>query len=81
MAPLAWPVYMPSYLPRPLAQQSPMQAECEELDRQHHDLDAVELEVQQINRALNFNAVRDAEAKSVPTWWKAAHILRNSQTC
>ena len=61
MAPLAWPMYIPSYLPKPVAQQSSMQAECEELDRQRHDLEARELEVEQLTRALNLNLnVRDA---------------------
>ena len=64
MAPLAWPMYMNSYLPKPVAQQSSMQAECEELDRQRHDLEARELEVEQLTRALNLNLnVRDALAK------------------
>ena len=44
MAPPAWQMYMSSYLPRPLAQQSSMQARREELARQHHDLQARELE-------------------------------------
>ena len=48
----------------PLAQQSSMQAEREELARYRQDLDCRELEVNQITRALNLNAVRDAEAKS-----------------
>ena len=51
MALPAWPMYMPSYLPRPLAQQSTMQAEHEELAMQCHDLKARELEVEQITRA------------------------------
>ena len=71
-------MYMPSYLPRPPAQQSSMQAKREELARQRHDLEARELEVERITRALNLNAFRDAEAKSVPPWQKAAaHVLRN----
>ena len=56
MAPSAWPVYMPSYMPWP------MQAEFEELARQHQDLMARELEVQRMTRTCNLNAVRAAGA-------------------
>ena len=62
-----------------------MQAECEELVRQGHDLEARELEVEWRTRelevewrtrTLNLYAVRDAEAKSAAPWRKAAaHIL------
>ena len=51
---------MPNYLPRHPAQQSFMQAEREEVARQRHDLEASELEVERITRALNLNALRDA---------------------
>ena len=64
MVPPAWPMYMPSYLPGSPAQQTSMQAEREELARQCHDLEARELEVERMTRALILNAVRDAEAKS-----------------
>ena len=64
MAPPAWPVYMPNYLPRPQAQQSSMQAEHEELAMQRQELEARELEVEWRTRAPNLNAVRDAETKS-----------------
>ena len=60
MAPPAWPTYMPSYMPWPTAQQALMQAEFEELVRQHHDLEARELKVQCMTRTRNLNAVRDA---------------------
>ena len=75
MAPPAWPMYMPHYLPRPQAQQSSMQAEREKLARQRHDLEARELEVEWITRALNLNAVIDAKAKS------AAPMAESSRTC
>ena len=41
-----------------------MQVQHEELARQPHDLETRELEVERRSRALNLNAVRDAEAKS-----------------
>ena len=74
MAPPAWPMYMPSYLPRPLAQQSSMQAKREELAMQCQELEARELEVERRTRALNLNAVRDAENRS------AAPSVRSSRT-
>ena len=49
MAPPAWPIYMPNYLPRPQAQQSSTQAKCEELARQCPDLEARALK---LNREL-----------------------------
>ena len=72
-------MYMPSYMPRPLAQQASMQAELEELPRQHHDQEARVLEVERRTRALNLNAVRDARV-TVATLWQGAGIpvLRNS---
>ena len=48
----------------PPAQQVSMQAEHEELARQHHDLEARELEVEWRTRALNLDAVRDAKVKA-----------------
>ena len=75
MAPPAWPMYMPSYLPRPQAQWSFLEAEHEELAMQHQELEARELEVERRTRALNLNAVRDAETKS------AAPSVRSSRTC
>ena len=65
MTPPGWLMYMLSYLPRPPAQQASMQAEREELARQHHDLEARELDVEWRNRALNLNAVRDARVAPV----------------
>ena len=64
MAPPIWPMYIPNYLPRPQAQQSSTQAEHEELAMQHQDLEARELDVERRTRALNLNAVRDAETRS-----------------
>ena len=40
MAPPTWPMYMPSYMPRPQAQQALMQAEFEKLARQRQGLEA-----------------------------------------
>ena len=51
-----------------------MQAEREELARQRHDLEARELEVERITRALNLNAVVDAKAKY------AAPVAKNTRT-
>ena len=67
-------MYMPSYLPRPQAQQSSMQAERKELAMQHQELEARELEAERRTRALNLIAVRDAETNS------AAPCVRSSQT-
>ena len=60
MAPPAWPMYMPSYMPWPPTLPAFMQAEFEELARQHQDLEACELKVQLTTRTCNLNAVRDA---------------------
>ena len=60
MAPPAWPMYMPSYMPRPPTQQAFMQAEFEELARQSQDLEARELEFQRMTRTCNLYAERDA---------------------
>ena len=67
MASPAWPVYMPSCLPQPQAQQSSMQAEYKELAMQRQELEARGLEVERRTRALNLNAVRDAENRSAAT--------------
>ena len=56
----SWPMYMPSYMPRPQVQQVSTQAEFKELARQCQDLEARDLEVQQMIRTLNLNAERDA---------------------
>ena len=69
MAPPAWPMYMPSYMPRPPTQPAFMQAEFEELARQRQDLEACELEVQHLTRTCNLIGVTDdgvATAASVP---------------
>ena len=49
-SPPAWPVYMPSYMPRPPTQLPFLQAQFEELARQHQDIEAQELEVQRGQR-------------------------------
>ena len=72
MAPPAWPMYMPSYMPRLPAQQPSMQAELEELARQLHDLEAREVEVKRRTRALNLNAVRDARVTAAALWQEGA---------
>ena len=64
MADPAWPMYMPNNLSMPEAQQSSTQAEREKLAMQRQDLEAKELKVERRTRALNLNAVRDAETKS-----------------
>ena len=62
MAPPAWPMYMPSYMPRPPAQKPLKQAEFEEFDRQGQYLEPRELKVQHMTRTHNLNAVRDAKS-------------------
>ena len=62
-APPAWPMYMPCYMPRPLTQPLFIQAQFEELARQHQDIEARELEVQRMSRTLNLNAVRNARIR------------------
>ena len=74
MAPPAWPVYMPSYLPLSQAQQSSTQVECEELAMQRQESEAGELEVEMRTRALNLNVVRDTENRS------ATPSVRSSRT-
>ena len=68
MAHPAWP------MPRPQIQQSSPQAEHEELAMQRQELETRKLEVERRIRALNLNAVRDAETKS------AAPSVKSSQT-
>ena len=63
MAPPAWPIYMPSYMPRPPTQPPFMQAQFEELARQRQDLEAPELEVLCMSRTHDLNAVRDARVR------------------
>ena len=41
-----------------------MQAQFEELARQHQDIEARELEVQRMSQTLNLNAVRDARGSA-----------------
>ena len=71
-------VYMPNYLPQPQAQQSSTQVEREEVAVQRQDLEARELEAERRTRALNLNAVRDAETKSPApsnrsSWTRISH--------
>ena len=40
VAPPAWPMYMPSCMPRPLTHSSFLQAQFEELARRNHDMEA-----------------------------------------
>ena len=80
MAPPAWPMFMPSYLPRPQMEQSSTQSEREQLSMQSQELEARELEVKRRTRALNLNAVRDAEIKSTgPSVRSSRHILLNQE--
>ena len=74
MASPAWPMFMPSCLPWPQMDQFFTQAEREQLAMQRQELEARELEVERRTRALNLNAVRDAETKS------AASLVRSSWT-
>ena len=64
---------MPSCLPRLQMEQSSTQSEHELLAMQRQDLEARELEVERRTRALNLNAVGDAETRS------AAPSVRGSQ--
>ena len=64
MALPAWPIYMPSYMPRLHTQPPFIQAQFEELARQHQDTEARELEVQCMPGTHNLNAVRDARIRS-----------------
>ena len=75
IAPPAWPMYMPSCMPRPLTQPTFMQAQFEELARQHQDLEALELEVKRMSRTLNRNAVRNARVRS------ATSVRGSKRTC
>ena len=62
-------------MPRPPAQQAPMQAELEELVRQCHHLEARELQVERRTRALNLNNVRDARVRAAALWQEAATLV------
>ena len=64
MAPPVWPMYMPSYMPRPLTQPPFLQAHFEELARPCQDIEAQELEVERMSQTHNLNAVRDARVGS-----------------
>ena len=75
MAPTTLPMYMPSYLPRPQMKQPSTQSERELLAVQRQELKAGELEVERRTRALNLNAIRDAETRS------AAPSVRSNRTC
>ena len=73
MAPTTLPMYMPSYPTRPQMKQSSTQSERELLAMQRQELEARELEVERRTRALNLNAIRDAETRS------AAPSVRSSR--
>ena len=75
IAPPAWPMFMPSYLPQPQMEQSSTQAELEQLEMQRQELEARELEVERRTRAVNLNAVTDAETES------ASFSVRSSRIC
>ena len=62
MAPPAWPMYMPSYMPSPLTQLPFMQAQFEEFARL--DLEERVLEVQPMSRTHNLKAVENAGDRS-----------------
>ena len=63
MAPPAWPIYLPSYMPRPLTQLHFLHAHFEELARWNQDMEARELEIQCISRSLNLKAVKNARTR------------------
>ena len=75
MASTTLPMYMPSYLPWPQMKQPSTRSERELLAVQRQELKARELEVERRTRALNLNAIRDAETRS------AAPSVRSSRTC
>ena len=79
MAPPAWPMYMPSYMPRPPAQLALSQAEFEELARQHQDLEARELEVQRMTQTRNLNAVRNARVTTATSVAGSRHSCKKEQ--
>ena len=55
VAPPAWPMFMPSYMPRPPTQPPFMQAQFEELARQCQDIEVQDLEVQRMCPTHNLN--------------------------
>ena len=77
--PLAWPMYMPSYMPWPKAQQALLQAEFEELARQHQDLEVRKLEVQHMTRTRNLNAVRDVRVTTATSVAGNRHSHKKEQ--
>ena len=77
MAPPSWPVYMPSYMPRPPVQLVSMQTEFEELAMQPQELEARELEVQQMT--LNLNAVPDARVTTSASVTGSKHSRSKEQ--
>ena len=79
MAPPTWPMYVPSYMPRPPAQQALMQAEFEELARQCQDLEVRELEVQRMTRTRNLNAMRDARVTATTSVAGSRHSCNKEQ--
>ena len=80
MAPPAWPMYMPSQMPRPPTQPSFMQAQFEELDKQYQDLEAPELEVQRsMSQTHNLNTLRDARVRSATSVRGSKHTRGQEQ--
>ena len=74
MAPPAWPMYMPSYLPRPQMEPSSTQSEREQLAIQRQELEVKELEVKRRTQALNLNTIRDAETRSAAPFVRSSWI-------
>ena len=79
MAPPAWPMYMPCYMPRPPTQPPFMQAQFEGVPRQRQDLEARELEVQLMSCTHNLNAVRDARVRSATSVRGSKHSREKEQ--
>ena len=64
---------------RPPVQQVSMQTEFEELARQRQELEARELEVQQMTRTLNLNAVPDARVMTAASVTGSRHSCAKEQ--
>ena len=63
MAAPAWPMYMPSYMPRPLTQSPFLKAQLEELAMRNQDIGPRELEIQRMSQSLNLKALQNARAR------------------
>ena len=72
-------VYIYAQLPASAPDGADTQSECEQLAMQHQELEASELEVERRTRALNLNAVRDAEIGSAaPSSQRSLPLKRGS---